>query len=208
MSKNKRKNQPKIYSPRPYPRNFGYTIIQTLSLAEGIDILGALPRKGGRNRVSNLVELAKVNTTCVCCGAVGSKFCLGEGKNVGINNRGADRHWDLYTEDDLALSIDHITPKSKGGINHLDNYQLLCIVCNVFKGNKPERLIPYKRLLEAKIGVVPMIIANNPYLSIKGGKRLETGLYEELKEYLNEELVDGEYRYFLIDHKVEQIEVI
>jgi len=69
----------------------------------------------------------------------------------------------------------------------------------VFKGNKPERLIPYKALLEAKIDVIPMLIADKPFLYINGGKRLEMGLYEPLKEWLDEVEVKDNYRYFLID---------
>lgn len=35
------------------------------------------------------------------------------------------------------LEIDHIIPKSKGGGNYYENYQLLCGHCNKVKGNKP-----------------------------------------------------------------------
>jgi len=35
------------------------------------------------------------------------------------------------------LDIDHITPESKGGPSHYDNYQLLCGNCNRIKGNRP-----------------------------------------------------------------------
>lgn len=206
--KKKKKSGPKVYEPKRYMLDFGYTIIETKPLQEGIDFIRTLPRKNSRDRKHNLADLAELNTTCVCCGRVGTQFCLGEGKHVGEKNRGADRHWDLYTDDGVAMSIDHIHPRSKGGRDHLNNYQIMCIECNVFKGNKPERLIPYKALLEAKIDVIPMLIANKPFLFVNGGKRLETVLYEPLKEWLEEVEVDGEYRYFLIDKVEEQIEVI
>ena len=37
----------------------------------------------------------------------------------------------------LDLEIDHIVPKSKGGGDYLENYQLLCANCNRIKGNRP-----------------------------------------------------------------------
>lgn len=34
-----------------------------------------------------------------------------------------------------SLTIDHVIPLSKGGKNHVDNYQTLCRKCNSKKGN-------------------------------------------------------------------------
>jgi 5-methylcytosine-specific restriction endonuclease McrA len=51
--------------------------------------------------------------------------------------------WDVYERDDFKckhcgskryLSIDHITPKSKGGKTTLENCQTLCRPCNSKKG--------------------------------------------------------------------------
>ena len=46
--------------------------------------------------------------------------------------------WDQYRCQDCGtatnLTVDHITPLSKGGINELDNLQTLCGSCNSRKG--------------------------------------------------------------------------
>lgn len=48
------------------------------------------------------------------------------------------------------FEIDHIKPKSKGGGDYYDNYQLLCGHCNRTKGNRPmEYLIQKRRSLSA-----------------------------------------------------------
>ena len=39
------------------------------------------------------------------------------------------------------LTVDHITPKSKGGTDHLANLQLLCGYCNSVKGNRGQEYL-------------------------------------------------------------------
>jgi hypothetical protein len=41
-----------------------------------------------------------------------------------------------------ALHVDHVVPRIKGGIDHLDNYQALCRTCNLAKGS---RSVDYRR---------------------------------------------------------------
>lgn len=42
------------------------------------------------------------------------------------------------SENGIILHIDHIIPRSKGGQDHLDNYQTLCETCNIGKGNRDQ----------------------------------------------------------------------
>ncbi|MDR0327641.1 MAG: HNH endonuclease [Planctomycetaceae bacterium] len=42
------------------------------------------------------------------------------------------------------LEIDHIVPKSKGGGDYYDNYQLLCANCNRIKGDRPMEYLRLK----------------------------------------------------------------
>ena len=39
-------------------------------------------------------------------------------------------------EADAALHVDHIVPRSKGGSDHLSNYQSLCVSCNTSKRDR------------------------------------------------------------------------
>ena len=49
------------------------------------------------------------------------------------------------------LEIDHIVPKSKGGGDYYENYQLLCGACNKMKGDRPMEYLRMKRNKEEEL---------------------------------------------------------
>jgi site-specific DNA-methyltransferase (adenine-specific) len=49
------------------------------------------------------------------------------------------------------LEIDHIIPKSKGGGDYYENYQLLCGACNRLKGDRPMEYLRMKRSKEEEL---------------------------------------------------------
>lgn len=69
---------------------------------------------------------------CACCGRVGAYYALE--CNEGSNDKRA--HFNLYSEDDVLMTKDHIFPKSKGGKDAIENMQTMCTVCNSEKGSK------------------------------------------------------------------------
>lgn len=73
------------------------------------------------------------------------KHCGREGRFLIRNiDPGGNEHIDLYTEDFVLMTVDHIIPSSKGGSNGMHNKQPLCYKCNQKKGNK---IINYEKIL-------------------------------------------------------------
>ena len=66
---------------------------------------------------------------CVKCNLEATYFKL----ETSIGNESP--HLNLYSDDDILFTKDHIIPKSKGGIDNIDNYQVMCTKCNCEKGN-------------------------------------------------------------------------
>lgn len=76
---------------------------------------------------------------CVCCGRTGAYYALE--KSHGSNLKRA--HFNLYSDDDVLMTKDHIWPKSKGGMDCIENMQTMCTICNVNKGSVvPDEYVP------------------------------------------------------------------
>lgn len=128
--------------------NHGYKILHTYTIDEiftKITIDKTLPDeiiynngdlKDSIKRTQIIKELLfRDGFKCMKCKITPSYFALGK------DNAGR-WHLDLYgkdlEQDDHMFTIDHIYPKSRGGENKIENYQLLCKKCNEKKGNKIE----------------------------------------------------------------------
>lgn len=70
---------------------------------------------------------------CACvtpgCSNIGTRIIRS------IDNQGGI-HWDLFTDDLILMTVDHIIPKKRGGSNTLNNYQPMCKICNNKKGHQ------------------------------------------------------------------------
>lgn len=85
---------------------------------------------------------------CATCDRVGTLLLVTEDK-------GGQRHVDLYTDDFVMMTVDHIMPKSQGkklgwsrrAIEKLRNKQCMCSPCNGAKGSK---IITNERLAQSQ----------------------------------------------------------
>jgi len=66
------------------------------------------------------------------CSTTGERYILGTASDgsIHLDLYGIDKDGDLH-----MITIDHIKPKSKGGKNHVSNYQPMCMVCNSVKAD-------------------------------------------------------------------------
>lgn len=119
-----------------YPKKF--TIEEVLSLVPEqtyVDDYYSIIDGQRFKRISQRLVLFKTKgCKCVKCGLEGTVFYLEK------HPKDKHYHMNLYGYDingnEVLMTKDHIIPKSKGGLNHMKNYQPMCIKCNEKKGNK------------------------------------------------------------------------
>lgn len=70
---------------------------------------------------------------CTCCGVIATRVIKGINPSGG---KYGSSHVNLYTNDGLLITVDHIIPLSKGGPDTLENKQPMCCICNGKKGNQ------------------------------------------------------------------------
>lgn len=89
--------------------------------------------------IDNIKLYKEKGTVCTCCEIKGAYFYL-ERSYGPPHIIYSDWHLNLYALNkygqEVLMTKDHITPKSKGGPNTLENYQPMCSVCNERKGDK------------------------------------------------------------------------
>jgi len=88
------------------------------------------------NMASHRYQNFKKNgLSCVSCGITGQFFAKEKSRS-----RQESYHFNLYALDgsgnEVLMTKDHILPKSRGGKDHISNYQTMCLPCNNKKGNK------------------------------------------------------------------------
>lgn len=133
-----RRKKKKLKGPRVYHKLHGWKLDKEYSIEE-IETLAGNDyfTDSETNRRISLRRpnyYTRIGYECANegCDTTGSKYILGIGKS-------GDLHLDLYGIDkdgDLhMITIDHIKPKSKGGRNHVKNFQPMCKVCNEIKSD-------------------------------------------------------------------------
>lgn len=74
---------------------------------------------------------------CAFCDLVGSIMCKEKSFDKHGNIQEGGFHFNLYAIDangeEMLMTKDHILAKSKGGLNHIDNYTTCCSKCNFQK---------------------------------------------------------------------------
>lgn len=123
---------------------------------------------------------------CVECGAVGVYFELIKNNNGYSIQLVAQKQNKNKTH--VVMTSDHIVPKSKGGVNRLDNRQPMCKMCNKIKGSHPS----FKHA----------ILSPKPYRSL-GIRSIEE--YVKLLKQVERAKIEGFSHLHYIQNKLEKV---
>jgi len=126
--------------PKIIPTHNGLERIKILSIEEVFKWIEENPRRIYWERSDYTINCKRAKVfhkkglVCVNCGVEGKFFALEK-------DRGGGLHLDLYgyiDDEEVLITIDHIVPKSKGGVNKLINFQTMCKICNEMKADSDE----------------------------------------------------------------------
>lgn len=130
---------PPLHRIRTYPIEYVEDLIK-----EDISAWDGIPFKGQKSSDHNIVvegynvyTLSQRYKTFMERGHV-CKHCKRRGAYYALetsNPESKRAHFNLYSEDGMLMTKDHIFPKSKGGTDTIDNMETLCQECNSKKGN-------------------------------------------------------------------------
>ena len=83
-----------------------------------------------------LIVFITYGTKCVACDRVGTKLIRSVDNGGGV-------HVDVFTDDMVLMTVDHIIPRKEKGGEHITNKQPMCTDCNCAKGHRivtPEQM--------------------------------------------------------------------
>lgn len=108
------------------------------------DVLPFITKKDSRReyKVGDKVYQVRMNShryhcfaqsrECAACKIVGTRMILER------HTTASQPHFNLYAEENdklIMMTKDHILPVTKGGEDRMENYQVLCCICNGLKGS-------------------------------------------------------------------------
>ena len=155
-------------------------------LPHGKELIGFLPLSDLHDELSEherLMIFHHKGTQCVACGRVGALLALGretgQAKYTRKRKSHGRVHIDLYTDDFVLMTVDHIVPKAickqlgwtKEQMESLDNKQPMCDPCN---GSKDCKLLSLEELQERRRNT------NIPKTGVEIVRRLVPNIHEML----------------------------
>lgn len=141
-----------------YVRKKTYPVEEIMSLMDG-ETIQTFEGCTVKMRNQKHAMFAEKGTSCVVCGLKGEFFALERDKNLGAsvlrNKKNIRRYqFNLYgkkDEKEILLTKDHIIPRSMGGKDSVHNYQPMCQICNLEKGNKLETEVEIEKEYDKEI---------------------------------------------------------